>query len=159
MWVPGSRPNRGMDVVPRRSHHSPKSCVSVSCTTDRSPTFLDYLLSSVVVCYGATYWATGVKDRSITQPRVSLIIRGIVPWQVINADRNASLESRTHTLSSPSSLIVVLVGSSVPILYYKNLACRPRYPIRKGKCCQCRVEPGVLPSFGVDGRTSSRLVD
>ena len=54
----------------------------------------------------------------------------------------------THTLSSPSSLMVDLVGSSVPILY-QNLACPPRYPLRKGKCCRCRVEPGILPTFGV----------
>ena len=52
----------------------------------------------------------------------------------------------THTLSSPSSLMVVLVGSSVPILY-QNLACPPRYPLRKGKCCRCRLEPGVLPTL------------
>ena len=34
LWVPGCRPNRRMDIVPRRSHHSPRSWISVSyCTT------------------------------------------------------------------------------------------------------------------------------
>ena len=42
--------------------------------------------------------------------------------------------------------MVVPVGSSVPILY-QNLACPPRYPLRKGKRCRCRVEPGVLPTI------------
>ena len=61
---------------------------------------------------------------------------------------------RTHTLSYPSSLMVFIVGSFVPILH-QNLACPPRYPLRKGECCRCRVEPGVIPTFGVDGRTVS----
>ena len=97
MWVPGSRPNRRMDIVHRRSHHSPRSCIFVS------PIFLDYLWSSAVVT------------------------RNIVPWQVITAQRNARLTAHTPS-SLPSSLMVVLVGSSVPILY-QNLACPPRYPL------------------------------
>ena len=59
-----------------------------------------------------------------------------------------------HTLSCPSSLMVVLVGSSVPILY-QNLACPPRYSLRKGKCCRCQVEPGALHTFA---STAGRFV-
>ena len=119
MWVPGSRPNRGMDIVPSRSHHSPRSRISVS-----------YCMTVVTHVPGL----------------LVVVSSDIVPWQEITAERNARLVSRTHTLSSPSSLMVVLVESSVPILY-QNLACPPRYPVRKGKCCRCRVEPGVLPTY------------
>ena len=52
---------------------------------------------------------------------------------------------RTPTHSSPSSLMVLLVGSSVPILY-QNMAYPPRYPLIKGKCCRSRVEPEALPT-------------
>ena len=129
MWVPGSRPNRGMDIVQRRSHHSPRSWISVSyCTT-----VVTHIPGLLVVV-------------SSDMPRDNLSII---------AQRNARLVPRTHTISSPSSLMVVLVGSSVPILC-QNLACPPRYPLRKEKCCRCRVEPGVLPTFGVDGRTPHR---
>ena len=127
MRVQGSRPNRRMDMVQRRSHHSPRSWISVSYFT----TEFTHIPGLLVV--------------------VSSVI---VPWYAITAQRNARLVPHTHTLSSPSSLMVVLVGSSVPILY-QNLACPPRYPLRKGKCCRCQVEPGVLLTFGVDGRTRS----
>ena len=34
MWIPGYRPNRRMDIVQRKSHHSPRLWISVSyCTT------------------------------------------------------------------------------------------------------------------------------
>ena len=49
--------------------------------------------------------------------------------------------------------MVVLVGSSVPILY-QNLAGPLRYRLRKGKCCRCRVEPGVLPTQNKKLKTS-----
>ena len=118
MWVPGSRPNCRMDMAQCRSHHSPRSWISVSYFT----TVFTHIPGLLVV--------------------VSSVI---VPWYVITAQSNARLVPRTHTLSSPSSLMVVLVGSSVPILY-QYLACPPRYPLRKGKCCRCRLEPGVLPT-------------
>ena len=104
MWVPGSRPNRRMDNVQRRSHHSPRSWTPVS------------YLTTVVTHIPGLY-----------------LLSAVVPWHVITAQRNAGLvRTRTHPPSPLlSSLTVVLVGSSVPIPY-QNLACPPRHPLRKG---------------------------
>ena len=36
VWIPGHRPNRRMDIVTRRSYHSPGSWIVSFCTTDGS---------------------------------------------------------------------------------------------------------------------------
>ena len=87
------------------------------CVRLWSPIFLDYLLSVVTLSRDKKSLPKGMRGSCLA-----------------------------HTLSSPSSLMAVLVGSSVPILY-QNPACPPRYPLRKGKCCRCRVEPGALPTL------------
>ena len=118
MRVPGSRLNCHMDIVQRRSHHSLRSWTSVSyCTT-----VLTYIPGLLVA-----------------------VSSDIVPWQLITARGNARLVPRQHPLSSPSSLTVFLVGSSLPMIHQKQ-ACSPRYPLKKGMSCRCRVEPGALPT-------------
>ena len=90
-------------------------------------------------------------------PGLLVVVRSdIVPWQVITTRRNGRLVPRTH------SLLSIVDGcsrvSSVPILY-QNLACPPRYPLRKGKYCRCRAEPGVFLTcvcYTNDASTTSR---
>ena len=35
-----------------------------------------------------------------------------------------------------------------------NVTCPPRYPLRKGKRCRCRVEPGVFPTIIPDAKVN-----
>ena len=95
-----------MGIVPRRSHHSPRSWISV---------YLWYLMVR-----------TTVVTHNI--PGLFVVVssdKGPVT-QVFTADWNARPVPCTHTL-----LILIvddrIVGSSVPILY-RNLVCPTRYP-------------------------------
>ena len=127
MWVPGYRPNRRMDMVQRRSHHSPRSWISVSyCTT--------------TVCGHTCSWTTCGRQQCHC------------PVASNHCPKECEAHS-THTLFSP----IIVDGRSRGIVRTDPIP-KPGVSstlpsLRKGKCCRRRVEPGVLPTFGVDGRT------
>ena len=122
MWVPGYRPNRRMDMVQRRSHHSPRSWISVSyCTT--------------TVCGHTCSWTTCGRQQCHC------------PVASNHCPKECEARAPHTHFSSPSSLMVVL-GSSVPILH-QNLACTPRYPLKKREMLQMSSRTGGPPHLDI----------
>ena len=68
---------------------------------------INLLVHGSGVCDGATYWATGVKDRSSTQPRVSLITFS-PPWNggIFGTYRLTGLRIRSY-VPTPTSIQIL----------------------------------------------------
>ena len=86
--------------------------VCVVCTLNCSfyPTTSVHPVSVLIVhCDGATYWATGVKDRSITQPRVSLLTFS-PPWNggIFGTYRLTGLRIRSYV---PTQTSIQILGT------------------------------------------------